>query len=431
MKTDKNLKEFIEYLKNTSPEIPADTVKSLIDSGKSSPFVAKRSFQPRRIKKMFNPLKNLIMIAPIVILTSVLLTLNQESQEISGNPNDKVQFVIPQIKIENITDKKEALSKDSTHSNQIYQVRESSLRKVQETPDVCDTAREPDNILGLSSDVFRCLGFTFNQGGFSYIFRFHWDWIKFNFGGPEKEGVFPATGLENQIDSMAPVVYLLSGPSSQKLLPNNSSPGILFGISPLDGMVDGTPLNAVIDLCLPIRIVDSTLPKKIQEYIFWVYPNERFFQCLPSETSNSLRQEFNYQKQRLSPGNSQRLRAIDDTTVGIRNTDTRNLNASIITDTVVQKWDSSKIEATQVPCVYYTNLCETLSGLDYVNLYPNPATDKLNVDLVLQKAKKIQFRVFDLGGRLISDEGSPENYPEGGQFKYQLDISKLQPGLYL
>jgi hypothetical protein len=39
--------------------------------------------------------------------------------------------------------------------------------------------------------------------------------------------------------------------------------------------------------------------------------------------------------------------------------------------------------------------------------------------------------VFDHGGRLISDEGSPENYPDVGQFKHQLDISILQPGLYL
>jgi hypothetical protein len=51
--------------------------------------------------------------------------------------------------------------------------------------------------------------------------------------------------------------------------------------------------------------------------------------------------------------------------------------------------------------------------------------------MVLQKAKKVRFRVFDHGGRLVSDEGSPENYPDVGQFKHQLDISKLQPGLYL
>ncbi len=48
--------------------------------------------------------------------------------------------------------------------------------------------------------------------------------------------------------------------------------------------------------------------------------------------------------------------------------------------------------------------------------------------MVLQKAKKVRFRVFDHGGRLISDEGSLENCPDGGQYKHQLDISKLQPG---
>ena len=47
------------------------------------------------------------------------------------------------------------------------------------------------------------------------------------------------------------------------------------------------------------------------------------------------------------------------------------------------------------------------------------------------KAKKIRFRVIDLGGRVITEYGSPENYTEGGQFKYQIDISNLQSGLYI
>jgi len=96
-----------------------------------------------------------------------------------------------------------------------------------------------------------------------------------------------------------------------------------------------------------------------------------------------------------------------------------------------QKSGSVKEDNEPVPCVYFTNLCESLPGLDYINLYPNPATDKLNVDLVLQKAKEIQFRIYDLAGRMISDERAPTTYPESGQFKHQLDISTLQPGLYL
>ena len=51
--------------------------------------------------------------------------------------------------------------------------------------------------------------------------------------------------------------------------------------------------------------------------------------------------------------------------------------------------------------------------------------------MILSSLKENPFRVFDLGGRLLSDEKAPEVYPEGGQYKHQLEISRLQPGLYL
>jgi hypothetical protein len=95
------------------------------------------------------------------------------------------------------------------------------------------------------------------------------------------------------------------------------------------------------------------------------------------------------------------------------------------------KKDTTSIKTEHVPCVYFKDLCESLPGLDYVNLYPNPVSEKLNVDLVILKAKKINFRVFDIGGRMLVNESSPEDYPNGGQFKHQVDVSKLQSGLYL
>jgi phage/plasmid primase-like uncharacterized protein len=36
-----------------------------------------------------------------------------------------------------------------------------------------------------------------------------------------------------------------------------------------------------------------------------------------------------------------------------------------------------------------------------------------------------------MGGRVLSDEGKPQIYSEGGQFKHTVDVSKLQNGLYL
>ncbi len=164
---------------------------------------------------------------------------------------------------------------------------------------------------------------------------------------------------------------------------------------------------------LPIQIDDPTASPFLQELIFWVYPTDGFFQCLPPDIAGPMKREFNYQAGRMDPNFAPQMGGSIGIGVGIL------------------KKDSVNEHIEPVPCVYFTNLCESLPGIEYVNLYPNPATDKLNVDLVFQHAKKIRFRVFDLGGRVIDDGGVPENYPEGGQFKHQMDISKLQSGFYL
>jgi hypothetical protein len=159
---------------------------------------------------------------------------------------------------------------------------------------------------------------------------------------------------------------------------------------------------------------------------------------IPLVRADQMRKEFNYQFKRLYPNFVPRMGGsfgfsgdiITGKGGGLAR-DTSRMGGSTGIRGGDQKKTAEAENIEQVPCVYFTNLCESLPGLDYVNLYPNPATDKINVDLVLQKAKKIQFRVFDLGGRMISTEGSPENYPEGGKFKHQVDVSKLQSGLYL
>ncbi len=44
---------------------------------------------------------------------------------------------------------------------------------------------------------------------------------------------------------------------------------------------------------------------------------------------------------------------------------------------------------------------------------------------------EIRFQVFDLDGRLISNGETPADFQSGGQYKHQMDISKLQGGFYL
>jgi len=193
-----------------------------------------------------------------------------------------------------------------------------------------------------------------------------------------------------------------------------------------------------LDLMVPVQIDDPEASEFLQELIIWIFPNEKFFSCLPSDMADQMRKEFNYQLKRLYPNFVPRMAGsfgFTASSVEIRSgglaKDTVRMGGSIGIGGGDQKKTAEAENVEPVPCVYFTNLCESLPGLDYVNLYPNPAADKLNVDLVLQKAKNIRFRVFDMGGRVISDEGKPQIYSEGGQFRHSLDVSKLQNGLYL
>jgi hypothetical protein len=186
-----------------------------------------------------------------------------------------------------------------------------------------------------------------------------------------------------------------------------------------------------LSLCVPVLVDEEPYSVSGKDVVFWIYPNERFFNCIPPEIAEPMKREFNYQKKRQDPNFAPLLGG----SIGIKGgglaRDTVRMGGSIGIGGGDLKKKAEAENVEPVPCVYFTNLCESLPGLDYVNLYPNPATDKLNVDLVLQKAKNIRFRVFDMGGRVLSDEGKPQIYSEGGQFKHTVDVSKLQNGLYL
>jgi hypothetical protein len=148
------------------------------------------------------------------------------------------------------------------------------------------------------------------------------------------------------------------------------------------------------DLFLPVRIIDTTLSEKVQNCLFWIYPNERFFSCLPPDIARQMRMEFTYQQKRMDPNFVPRMGGSVGIGSGQSAKEPYNIGVPAKTPTQVLKKDSLNENDEPVPCVYFTNLCESLPGLDYVNLYPNPAIDKLNVDLILQKAKKIQFRIM-------------------------------------
>ncbi|MFA6482924.1 MAG: T9SS type A sorting domain-containing protein [Bacteroidales bacterium] len=443
MKTDKKLMEFIEQLKNTSPEIPAKTVKSLIDSGKSSPFVAKRSFQPRRIKRLFNPLKFLVMIAPIVIISSLFLIVNLQNDSKTDTANIAN---MPEVQI---IDSSQFVSKHSSKPVDVFQevpknsaetrnelkvdigtglLKEKPIGSSGITSVPKDTISTPENaqesessernfeqkILRVNINFFKSMGVEVCDDSFS-VYTKDTTVSMLDHGSILTMHVFKKSGVTSY-DNWTDTIWQ-PGEEIPTLAAMTNAPGLYSYSFSRDQFfphfTKGQINHTSIEMCVAVSLNLNDSLSPLYGPVFWYYPNEKFFNCLPVEIAEPLKKEFNYQSWRLDSNFP------------------HHIDGSIRIDGGGLQKDSGDVKKEPVPCVYFTNLCESLPGVDYVNLYPNPATDKLNVDLVLQMAKKVQFRVFDLGGRVISDEGTPENYPEGGQFKHQLDISSLQAGLYL
>jgi len=233
-------------------------------------------------------------------------------------------------------------------------------------------------------------------------------------------------------DSLAPSIYLLTRQERDNSIQDQSSTKVLFWVSPLDSIINEMPMDVAFDLCIPVRVADSKVSQEVRDYVFWVFPNERFFQCLPAEISNSLRKEFNYQKQRLIPEDIAKLErnAQVKTKTDLHGKSLDLKKSSNINQDKNNK--TSRVQETEtIPCNYYSNLCATLPGLDQVILYPNPASSRINVDMVIQNAKKIRFRVINLSGQVIIDNGHPKSYTSAGQYKHTIDIDQLTSGLYM
>ncbi|WP_276134549.1 GEVED domain-containing protein [Polluticoccus soli] len=60
---------------------------------------------------------------------------------------------------------------------------------------------------------------------------------------------------------------------------------------------------------------------------------------------------------------------------------------------------------------------------DYLNIYPSPASDKLTIESA-QSADKAIIQLIDVSGRMVMEQGF-------GTSSTTLDISKLQPGIYI
>lgn len=67
---------------------------------------------------------------------------------------------------------------------------------------------------------------------------------------------------------------------------------------------------------------------------------------------------------------------------------------------------------------------------EVINVYPNPATDKLNISIPNNQQQFI-ISIFDITGKKVQDYNYYSSEAEGNIFEESIDISNLSEGLYL
>lgn len=68
------------------------------------------------------------------------------------------------------------------------------------------------------------------------------------------------------------------------------------------------------------------------------------------------------------------------------------------------------------------------TGIDQLNLFPNPTTDNVFVSVNLAKASKVNVQMFDVMGRLVNE--LPAQSMDAGQNKVEMNTANLAEGVY-
>lgn len=80
------------------------------------------------------------------------------------------------------------------------------------------------------------------------------------------------------------------------------------------------------------------------------------------------------------------------------------------------------------PAVYVSGLNEVLSSISKINLYPNPATDVVNVEFNLTNESTISMEVYNMLGQAVYS--IPQTNLQKGGFRSEINTSDFENGVY-
>ena len=95
------------------------------------------------------------------------------------------------------------------------------------------------------------------------------------------------------------------------------------------------------------------------------------------------------------------------------------MDTTYVTDHVAEVCDSND----------WLGITTVDNGENSVSVYPNPAVDRVTVDLAVVNAGNAIVKIYDVNGKLVHTETL--GYLSEGQHQYSLDCRKFSHGMYL
>ncbi len=68
---------------------------------------------------------------------------------------------------------------------------------------------------------------------------------------------------------------------------------------------------------------------------------------------------------------------------------------------------------------------QTVAGKSTIEVYPNPASSYINIDVNADQVSTYQFKLYDMNGRVVKDES-----PNSSSY-YRINIEDIPAGVYL
>ena len=106
---------------------------------------------------------------------------------------------------------------------------------------------------------------------------------------------------------------------------------------------------------------------------------------------------------------------------GVYNVNFKKMRVNFVSD----NWDQS--EGFNMEC-YAIASVEDYNGVEDLIVYPNPATDYVNVEFTIPQSERITFRLMDLTGKMLKNATLDG---VAGSNQYKFDIHGVSKGLYL